>query len=141
MEITKEVKEAMLGLLPFSEDAVDEFVPARFKVREGVPKNMIPTIRLKMLTRAEKKKAVGILKTFEKRDEDELEEFARKKTVGWDSMHDLATGEEIKFEADDTGAAKKDVFARLNRTMVGDIFYRLVKTAGLIDLEVTGLRF
>lgn len=139
--LTPEIKQAMLGLLPFSIDAKIEFVPERFSQRPGVPPSMIPTFILRPLAVNEKKEALKLVKNLSTANEEDLSERTRKNVIGWKNLFDLSTGQEMAFVADNAGAAKKELFEQVPRTIVGDILFYLVKVAGLVDIEILSLRY
>ena len=140
LTLTPEIKERMLGLLPFSADGKMNFTPDRFKLRIDLPPEFVPEFVLRPLTVPEKKEALKLVRNLSSASEEDLIERVRKNVIGWSKLFDLSTEKEIVFEADLTGSAKKELFERIPRTCMGDILFYLVKVAGLVDLEVLSLK-
>lgn len=137
--LTKEIKEQLLGIAPFSKDSVIEYVPEQFKGKK-LPKEFIPVFTVHGLTKTEQDDVNKKLKDLEDVGEVELREIARKKTIGWKNLFDVGSEMEIPFEADEQGLPKEELWERIPSSIIGDILFYIVKISGLINIDKLSLK-
>ena len=136
MRLTEEIREQMLGLVPFSADSTIEHTPDIFKKRK-IPPKYTPIFTVRVFTKEEKLNATKVVKDSK---EEELRECVRKNTVKWENLYDAGNKNEIPFKEDLSGGADKAIFDSLPAIIVGDLLFFLVRISGLADFEKLGLK-
>jgi len=144
-ELTKEDRDALAGLLPFSAEARDEFTPEFFRV---VDEELRPVFLLRPFTQAEKDKVsdamTKVLSQPDKVDTATITDFARWAVSGWSTVLDVATGEEIDFveakaPVSHEVCCAKQAFEKLPRATINAILRRANQISGLLSAEALGL--
>jgi len=145
--MTAELREQLMGLLPFSSDATLDYMPAPYLMKKGdteeyaVPEQYRPTFTLRAMTRKE----LDELKRRNKGkvlDDSELRDVIAKIVVGWTNLWDIGPvpPQEIPYKADPAGGSDKDCFARVPAVIVADIAMMMVRMNGILGTESLGLR-
>ena len=130
---TPELREKLSGLLPFDSSAEDVFSPAIFGLK-GIPKELTPVFRISCLTAGEKQSLrSGNL------GEADLMELARKHSVGWKNLYDLATGELVEYVGSRDGGADPEVWERITEGNMLEIAKRVNEISGVASWERLGL--
>lgn len=144
-EMSKEERDALAGLLPFSADSRDEFTPGLF---DAVPHYLRPVFMLRPYTQAEKDKVsdamTKILTTPDKVDIAQITDFARWAVSGWRNVLDVATGDDVEFveakaPVSQAVCCSKEAFALLPRATINAILRRANQISGLLSAETLGL--
>jgi hypothetical protein len=140
-ELTDEQRESLVGLMPFSEDARDEFTPDVFK--KNVEEELWPVFILRPFTQAEKDKIAEVMEKVVKDpgglDTKEIHEFTRAGIVGWRVVMNVNTGDDIEFEEDAKGSCSKKAFEKLPVATTNAIMKRENSISGLLGAEALGL--
>lgn len=139
--LTDEVRNELLGAIPFSSEVAIAYTPARFKDKK-VPEEYVPVFKLRSFNIQERKKAGEVLKSIADIGHQAVMDLVQPNILGMENIFDAGTKEEIEFKtAPNSNAIDKDLLARLPKLIIEDILYYLVKISGLMDLEKLGLRF
>jgi len=136
-KLTPELREKLLGSLPFSVSASYWYSPEKFK---EIEEDFRTKFEIKSFTKEEFSKAKKMLKNVKDVKEEELSEMTRKKVINWKNFFDTGTLEEILFESDESGVCKKELFDLIPPIIVGDLFFNIAKISGLIDVDKLGLK-
>lgn len=134
--LTEEMRQKLLGVLPFSYDSTHEYTPSMCKV-EGVPSDFIPVFMLRGLKRDE---CNQIKKQLKAATDEQCSEWVRKCLNCWRNLFDAGSGAQILFESDESGLCKKDLFNRLPQIIIEDLLTEILRISGLLDVEKLGLR-
>jgi hypothetical protein len=146
--LTEQEQAEMRGLLPFNSEAFD-FIPDVFKIKEDgkflIREKLWPTFKLRPFTKPERDQVRRVLIDL-KADAKKVEhgtvtEWARKITLGWKNLINMATGEEIPYKADPAGGADVAAFDALPENLIAAILYRGITTSGLVNSERLGLGY
>ena len=141
--MTPEIRQQLLGLLPFSNKATLEYIPAPYKMKTStgedvVPEDMRPTFVLWVLTRSEMD---ALRQSHKKMDDAALREIVASVTVGWKNLLDVApeVPEDIPYKQDPKGGADRDVFSIVPNAVAADLAMCILRMNGLMGTEVMGL--
>jgi len=146
--LTDEMREKLLGDLPFSASATMEYIPKHFSKKDESDKDIIPkefqaVFALRGMTKPEKKEAKKYITHIKDKGEktaDGIIEITRKCIMEWKNVFDLGTKKEIEYKADPEGGADKEMFDRLPEAVISDLFIYLSKISGLLDTTMLGLK-
>jgi hypothetical protein len=139
-KMSLELREKLLGSLPFSVNASLWYSPAKYK---DVEEEFRPSFEIKSFTKEEFIKAKKLLQDVKNAKEETLNEMVRKKIINWKNVFDLGTLEEICYKSDDAavnGGCDKVQFESIPPIIVGDLFFNIAKISGLIDMDKLGLK-
>lgn len=138
IEFTDENKEALRGLAPFNPNEKFTFTPYQFN-KVGVPEELRPKFTIRTLPKGEHIDICRLFDNIKEAKESDINEAARKITVGWENLFDVATGEEIEFKSDATGACDKETFDLIPRVIRGTLLAKAREISGLYGGEKLGL--
>lgn len=138
IEYTEEVKAALLGFSPFDANRKFTFTPHPF-IRAGVPEELYPKFTIRTLPKGEHIEVCRLFDNIKDAKESELNEAARKITVGWENLFDSESGEEVEFKADSEGRCDKETFEKLPRIIRGVLLAKSREISGLYGGEKLGL--
>ena len=147
--MTPELRAELMGLLPFSCDARDEYIPECYKVREDaddggegayiIPDEFWPTFSLRPLTRKELKALRQGAKAGKNIDEEErLRDLVGSAVMGWSNVIDLSDESIIEYVGDESGC-DKELFGRIPLPVVTDLAGHILRISGLTAKERMGL--
>lgn len=151
-EMDEETRKLLTGLAPFSINSKIDFTPESYKTKkrdaEGkvleeylIDESFWPTITIRPWSRKETLESVKALTKFQNdMDDTGIRELVRKATVGWNNLIDVSKNEEITFEAEADGGAKKSVFESFPLTLILDISHKIGNISGLNKDERLGLK-
>jgi hypothetical protein len=134
--LTPELREKLLGALPFSVSSTIWYSPDKYK---EIEEDFRPSFELKSLTKEEFQRAKKLLKDVKSAKEEDINEIVRKKIVSWKNMFDAGTLEEIPFKEDESGGCDKKLFESIPPVIVGALFFQISKISCLIDTDKLGL--
>jgi hypothetical protein len=138
IELTPEIKEKLLGLAPFNPTIPFEFTPDAF-TKQVLPADMTPVFSILSMTKGEEEELRKIHSSAVPSDE-KYKNFLRKKVIGWVNLFDVATGDEIDFEADPVGGCTLAAFEKLSSwivlTLAGKIHY--ISAMGALEKKSLG---
>jgi len=143
-KLNEATRKLLYGIFPFSIDQTSEF-PLIDKVSEAgkqllAQKLDILTFKIRPFTKIERGEAFETVKEADA-EKDKRRELARKVTKGWVGLYDSATGDEIKFKANNTdGGADEKIFENLPDYTVGRIFNHAYIISGLTFPEKLSLK-
>jgi len=147
--LSAELRQELLGLLPFSVDAKTEYTPRQFrkKKKEGevetekyvIPEEFRPVFTMRCYNKGESDALRKLMLNIKDQDEDTLREWARKIILDWRNFYDAGTSNEIAYKADPSGGADKDLFTTIPAAVVSDLLFHGVKISGLMDVERSSL--
>ena len=135
--LTDEVRELLLGDMPFSASSTIDFTPKQYlkKDDEGkviLPSEFIAIFKVRGFTSKEKLEAKkGILNLS--KNADQMQDLTRLCVEGWENLFDLGTKKELEYKQDDNKGADKDLFRKIPDAIQSDIFLHLCKISGLMD--------
>jgi hypothetical protein len=141
--LTPEIRDKLLGIMPFSEKASLWIVPDKYKSIED--EQFRASFEIRSFTKDEirtaKKLLLAIKDSNSLSKEPEIIELTRKKVINWKNLFDLGTMEEIVFATseEDDGASKK-LFESIPASIQGQIFFEVIRISGLIDIEKVSLK-
>ena len=138
MVLTDDIREKMLGIMPFSDAELIEFEPPQFKER-GIPEEFTPVFTVKALNMQEKKQIERLSLGGGTPNADKLKSIVRSHITNWRNLYDAAKRVEIPYEAESNGIPKADLFNKIPDTIVTGIFQFILKISGLIEGEKQGL--
>lgn len=139
MEMTDEVKKALAGLNPLTEDFSIDFVPVIYE-NQSVPEEYRPDFKLRGYTQSEQRRVLKILRDMNSATDEEIDEMARRTVIGWKKLFNVGNGELIEFEADQDGSANKKLFVQFVPVHIRTkILIHASKASGLFDLDRLGL--
>jgi len=137
-KLTDELREKMLGNLPFSVNATLWYTPSKFK---EIEEEFRPTFEIKAFNKTEATQAKKIFLDMKNTKEEAVTELIRKKVVNWKNVFDVGTGSEILFSADPVnGGCNKELFESLPASVTGDILFKLSQISGILDIDKLGLK-
>jgi hypothetical protein len=137
-KLTEELREKMLGNLPFSVNATKWITPEKFK---DIEEEFRPSFEVKAFNKTEATQAKKYFSDIKNAKEDAVIDLLRKKVVNWKNVFDVGTGLEIIYKADDTnGGCDKELFSSLPSIIIGDILWQVTKISGLLDTDKLGLK-
>lgn len=144
--LDEETKKSLLGLSPFSIDETVEFTPEFYKIPKlAIPEKMWPTFKIRPFARPEREAVRRIIVdlTTDPKSAAHVKviEWARKITIGWENLIDIATGEEISYKADKDGGADKELFETLTESLISALLYKSIQMSGLVNVERAGLGY
>lgn len=145
--LTENVREQMLGLLPFDNDAVDIFIPKEYS---KLPSLFQPIFYLKPWNQSEKEQSLVIIEKLEKtttqnekiKINQELNELTRKKIVKIERLYDVGKKEFINCQENndsENDCISSIVWAKIPDTIKSTLYFRISTISGLIKNEVLGL--
>lgn len=143
-----ETRKKLYGFLPFSKEATIEYTPEVFnkeELGEYTPVFIIRPFKKEEINKA--RSVISQIASVKEEDKEKAEElenkasnYARLVIVDWKNVFDLGSGEEIKFECDDKGSLKEELYNDIPNTVKGLILAEAMKISGLIDITRLGLR-
>jgi hypothetical protein len=139
LELTKEMKEELHGLMPISCSSRISFTPAIFK---KLDESMWPVFILRKMTKKEtmdlRRASGGAGDSFT--NEDKVLDIIRKCVLGWSNMYDGETGEEILFAGEADGCLTKDLWDMLPLPVITAVMNKVSVISGLIEAEKRSLK-
>lgn len=144
-----EVKKQLIGLLPFDEEATDEYTPKPF---EKVPEEFRPVFSLRPLKPVEKERMslyINKLSNMEGDEDrtkelsdlnDKMNDIVRQCIMGVKNLYDLGTQKLIEYSADEKGGLSKDLWRKIPESVKTNIYYRVNGISGLFYSESVALR-
>jgi len=137
VRMTEEIRQKMLGLLPFDNEATVEFTPAQY---EGdFPEEYKPIFIQRGYKEGEMKAVRELLKKLDKAEDEEMTEQARISVVGWENLWDVGSMKEIPYKSNGNGASP-EVFNKLPTVVKGALLFNAVRISGLLDLDKLALK-
>jgi len=146
IRMTREMREELLGLLPFSTKATLDYVPAPYMLKNDqdefvVPDELRPTFTLRAMSREEMDTMRQKSKTS-KMDDEALRDIVASVCTGWADLYDISpeVPELIDYKQDPKGGADREVFAMVPAPVVADLAMCILRMNGLMGTEAMGLR-
>ncbi len=142
--MTDEVKKLLISRLPFSTNAVTDFTPPTYMIKDDsgvllIPEEFRPVFSIRAFTKLESDTLKKSFVNAKNNDENLIRSTARKATMGWRNMYDVGTGDEIPFEADELGQCTRALFDTLPLVVVSELLNYMSQVSGIIVSEVAGL--
>lgn len=146
--LTPEMREKLLGDMPFNSDSTIEFTPKHYlrKDEKGdfiLPEEYRPVFILKGMTKPQRQKGRKlVIKMSEELKEDDqghVVDLTRLNVIGWRNMFDLGTMKEFKFNAETDGGCEKKLFDSIPVSIVGQIFFEQCRISGILDTDKLSL--
>lgn len=145
--MTDELREKMLGIMPFTSDGRIDYTPPQYDV---LPEEWRPVFELRSFSEGERRAFERVLsKSRGKPSKDtvsdgirtleEMFECARPCVTDIRNLFDVGTNAPIEFKAADDGGVDKDLFAMIPRDVRKDVLDQVGKISGLIPQEKLGL--
>ena len=147
--MTKELREQMLGLLPFSTDAKLEYTPAPYTMKrtqadgtetDAVPEEYRPSFTLRRMTRKE----LDTMKTLTKNkkvEDDTLCDIVANIVLGWENLWDLGTNQIIPYKADPNGGCDRELFrSSVPSPIIADLAMCMIRMNGILGTEHLSLK-
>lgn len=144
-----EVKKQLIGLLPFDEEATDEYTPASF---EKVPDEFKPVFVIRPLKPVEKDRmSLYINKLANMENEgskakeltelnDKMNDIIRQCVMDIKNLYDLGTERLIHYGKDESGGLSKCIWEKIPESIKTNIYYRVNGISGLFYSESVALR-
>lgn len=147
--LTDEVRNALIGDMPFSSTSTIPFTPKQFlkKGDDGnhvLPKEYQAVFDISGMTKPQKASArkliLKVAKGLDDKEQSELKELTRFNTKGWQNLFDIGTKEELAYKEDPDGGCEKELFNRIPEAIIGQLFFEITKISGLLDTTLLGLK-
>ena len=142
-----DIREQMLGLLPFDNEAMDEFTPKDFM---EIPEKYRPIFVLKPWTQSEKEKTQLIVEKLENLKDTkskiqiniELNEMSRKKIFNIKNLFDVGSNKIIdtsEFKDNENNCINKQLWLKIPDVIKTTLYFRIATISGLVKNEILGL--
>jgi hypothetical protein len=145
-----DVKKQLIGLLPFDEDATENYTPSSF---DKVPEEFQPVFVIRPLKQLERERMSLYINKLSSMEEtadtkqkeivelnDKMNDIVRQCVVGMRNLYDLGNQKLIDFEADENGGLSKSIWRRIPEAVKTNIYYRVNGISGLFYSESVALR-
>jgi len=146
LKLTEEHRQALLGLMPFTQNGTIEYTPKAFE-KLDIPKNKKSIYIMRAYNKDEMTRVrklindVNASKGSKDDQEEEIRDLTRRSIVGWKNIYDLATGDEIEFKKDSDGSADKGLFEDIPDVIKAEIYTYSLTISGLMKKEIEGLGY
>ena len=137
--MTPELREKLVGLMPFSQNGTMEFTPAEY-VERDLPIEVHPVYELRAWTKQE---ADAVNKRMARKDQTDEErsqaifEEARIAVKNWENLYDLGTCKLIAYAAAQDGGADPEVFKQVPPvTNIVPIWRQVASMSGVLGPSV-----
>jgi hypothetical protein len=152
-KLDKNVRDQMLGLLPFDTNCEEKFTPSQFeKLDENnnyiFPKKYHPVFCITPWTQEEKdenqllvEKLTNSKSSKEKKEiNKDINECVRKKITNIENLFDMGKNDYVKCEKDPKlNCISQDMWKTIPVTIQNSIYFRLSNISGLTTNEMLGL--
>ena len=142
LKLTEEHRQALLGLMPFTQNGTIEYTPKAFE-KLDIPKNKKPVFKMRAYNKDEMNRIKKMLSDIQKNENadfnNDVREFSRLSIVGWKNMFDLSTGEEMEFKKSADGSIQKEQYELVPEFIVADLYKHACVVSGLMPKEIEGL--
>ena len=141
------IREQMLGLLPFDNEAMDEYIPKDYM---KLPEKYRPVFVLKPWSQSEKEKTQLIIEKLENLKDTkskiqinkELNEMSRKKIFDIKNLFDVGKNTLIdtsEFRDNDCNCINQKLWQMIPDTIKTTLYFRIATISGLVKNEILGL--
>lgn len=144
--LTEEIRKKLIGLNPFNQKSTIDFTPTFYKKKNedgdyNIPQEYWPVFSVRPYTQGE---LLDIRKVYANKNTeniklDSIRNFARVVTMGWSSLFDSGTMEEIDYTKDQDGFASKEIFESFSFNLINSIIAKATQISGLSSEEAEGL--
>ena len=140
-KLTDEVREQLLGVLPFSVSSTIEHTP---KTYDEIPEEYRPVFKLRPFNKVESDAVRALMLKISTMKPLEIEKKTREQVraclMGWENMLDIGSMQMLDYkEQAGDGGCDRDLFDIVPVSVVGDMFYFLSRMSGLLNIEKLGL--
>jgi len=141
--LTDEVRELLLGDMPFSASSTIDFTPKQYlkKGADGkllLPEEFIPVFKVRGFTEKQKNESKRCIKNVEE-SADQIQDLTRMCIDGWSGMYELGSREELVYKEDVNKGVDKELYKRIPEAILTDVFLYICKISGLLDTTLLGL--
>jgi hypothetical protein len=132
--MNQDLKNKLIGILPFNKNSVHKFIP-KFLIDLELGEEFTPVFDLKPLTIEDRYKLISLIKTDETPEQqikNEVKRFdiIRKYIDDWNNLYDIGTDDYIDF-AEDDGGCKMELLKSLPNEIITEIAKKLLELSGL----------
>lgn len=146
---TDEVKKQLIGLLPFDDEATEDYTPTPF---DKVPEDLRPVFVIRPLKQCERDRMslyinkLTVMEGSEAKQKeladlnDKMNDIIRQCVVDVRNLYDLGTRKVIEFSSDDSGGMAKKLWQKIPESVKTNLYYRVNGISGLFYSESVALR-
>lgn len=138
LELTPEIKEALINGMPFSEDSEYTFIPELYN-SDKIPIDFRPKVTIKPLPRKKKQRVEELSLDF-KKNKDLIYSIYRECLVNIFPYFDLGTEELLPFKEDAHGHCDAEFYADLPMMLKIQISQKINDISGVSYVEKLGLK-
>ena len=138
--LTEEVRNKLLGVLPFSANATILYTPKSIKSLD-IPEDTKAVFTVRGFNKAEKDEVITKLKNLSNVSYEDIIKTIKPCVTGMVNMFDAGTMEEIVFKHDFDNTISMEILSQLPKTIIDSIFNYLIKISGIMDVDKLGLDY